>query len=110
MSALTRTMLYRVFDLIVHSNIPLPDYEQIPAGAPTLWVTRRSGALPVPPDLVWTDVWGDLWSDVGTTTPRQPVWRFAWHGPDLLLVIPKVWRVSFRERVSIDHLPPVFEH
>jgi hypothetical protein len=82
-------MLYRVFDLIVHSNIPLPDYEQIPAGAPTLWVTRRSGALPVPPDLVWTDVWGDLWSDVGTTTPRQPVWRFAWHGPDLLLVIPK---------------------
>jgi hypothetical protein len=82
-------MLYRAFDLIVESDIALAGCEQLLAGTPTLSIKRGHGALPAPANLVWAEVWSDLWNDSDTAAPRQPVWRFAWDGADLLLVVPK---------------------
>lgn len=83
-------MLYQVFDLVVDSDIPLLDFEQVPAGHPALFVKQRVNAFDMPADLVWTDVWSDTWRDGrGTTTRPDPVWRFAWDGQDLLITISK---------------------
>jgi hypothetical protein len=83
-------MLYRVFDVVVDSEIPLLDFEPVSSGVPALSVKLRQSAFDTPDGLVWSDVFSDTWSAArGTTTRPNPIWRVAWDGEDLLVAISK---------------------
>lgn len=77
-------MLYRVFDLVVESEIALLDVEPTFGGTPTLFVKRSHGASQMPQHPAWTDIWRPT---TGTRTLSDVAWSFAWQGRDLLLAI-----------------------